>query len=334
MVKIVTLGEIMLRLSTTVGTRVTRAHSFMAHYGGGEANVAISLANYGHQVSFASKVPANHLGTAAIEHLKRSGVDTQFMLAGGDRLGTYYLEMGSGARASQVIYDRKGSSFAEMTELEWEIDQLFKDVTIFHISGITPALSNNWRSMTLELIKAAKKAGCMISLDINYRQKLWGANGCTAFLKEVLPLVDICSAGKLDAQYLLAIPAFTGSGNEIIYYNEQIQQLYPNIKVLYSTIRTVYSASHNDLVGTFWSNGKYVESRVHQIDPIVDRIGGGDAFAGGILHGILTNQEPQQIVEFATAASALEHTVFGDENQFSESEIIAYMNSNSGEVLR
>ena len=174
----------------------------------------------------------------------------------------------------------------------------------------------------------------MISLDINYRQKLWGANGCTAFLKEVLPLVDICSAGKLDAQYLLAIPAFTGSGNEIIYYNEQIQQLYPNIKVLYSTIRTVYSASHNDLVGTFWSNGKYVESRVHQIDPIVDRIGGGDAFAGGILHGILTNQEPQQIVEFATAASALEHTVFGDENQFSESEIIAYMNSNSGEVLR
>ncbi|MFC4770429.1 sugar kinase [Enterococcus hermanniensis] len=334
MAKIVTLGEIMLRLSTTVGTRVARAHSFRAHYGGGEANVAISLANYGHHVSFASKVPENHLGKAAIEHLRRSGVDTQFMLAGGERLGTYYLEMGSGARASQVIYDRKGSSFAEMTALEWDIDQLFKDVAIFHISGITPALSDTWRSMTLDLIKAAKNSGCLISLDINYRQKLWGTNGCKAFLKEVLPLIDICSAGKLDAQYLLEISPYTGSDNEMIYYNEQMHQLYPNIKIFYSTIRTVYSASHNDLVGTFWSNGKYVESRVHTINPIVDRIGGGDAFAGGILHGILTNQEPQQIVDFATAASALEHTVFGDENQFSESEIIAYMASSSGEVLR
>lgn len=324
----------MLRLSTTSGVRISRAQQFSAHYGGGEANVAISLANYGHQVAFASKVPANNLGVGAIEHLRRAGVATNYVLTGGERLGTYYLEAGVGERAAQVIYDRKYSSFSLMEDLEWDLTELFAGVELFHISGITPALSQRWRELTIDLIKAAKKAGCLISFDINYRQKLWSQSEVQQFLKSVLPLVDICSAGSLDAQYLMAIPSFTGSKDEIAYYYQAMQARYPNIQLFYSTKRTVHSASHNDLVGTLWADGQYFESDVHSIDPIIDRVGGGDAFAGGVLHGILTQDTPQHLVEFATAASALEHTIHGDDNQFSVAEIEAFMQAGSGKIVR
>lgn len=334
MAKIVTLGEIMLRLSTSVGTRVLRANQFMAHYGGGEANVAVSLANYGHNVIFASKVPENHLGLAAIEHLRRANVDTSFVLRGGERLGSYYLESGVGERAAQVIYDRKYSSFSTLKELEWNLDDLFSDVELFHISGITPALSLNWRSLTIELVKAAKQAGCLISFDINFRQKLWSQASCKKFLEEILPYVDICSAGKLDAQFLMDIPPFTDKGEESVYYAESMHHLYPNIKIFYATKRTVYSASNNDLAGTLWLDGEYVESQVHHINPVIDRVGGGDAFSGGILHGLLTKKAPQDIIDFATAASALEHTLYGDDNQFSENEVYAYLQAGSGKIVR
>jgi 2-dehydro-3-deoxygluconokinase len=332
MARIITLGEIMLRLSTSSGVRLEQSGSFAAHYGGGEANVAISLANYGHDVSFASKIPANDLGKAVKRHLLSYGVDCGLLLTGGNRLGTYYMESGVGERAAKVIYDRAGSSFAEMQTNEWSTE-IFKDVDLFHISGITPALSQTWQSLTLSLVKMAKQAGCKISFDINYRGKLWTTQEAAACLKEILPFVDYCSAGKLDAQVFMGIPAYDEE-DELVYYYEQMNQLYPNIELFYSTKREVISASANTLTGTLWHKGQYVVSQTHHIEPIVDRVGGGDAFCAGILHGTLNNFSSQETIDFATAASALKHTIHGDCNQFTETEINDFLEAGSGKIIR
>ncbi|WP_400243051.1 PfkB family carbohydrate kinase [Niallia sp. JL1B1071] len=332
--KVVTLGEIMLRLSTDSGVRIAQTENLHAHYGGGEANVAISLANFGHEVYFASKIPDNGVGEGVKKHLSRYGVRTDFLLTGGSRLGTYYMEAGIGERAANVIYDRARSSFAEMTESEWKKEELFKNVDIFHISGITPALSSYWKKTTIALIKAAKDAGSKISFDINYRGKLWSQKEAGETISEILPLVDYCSAGKLDAIYLLGIPDYTGDDNELVYYYQEIQKKFPNITILYSTKRKVISASSNELIGTLWINQNYYESQNHVINPIVDRVGAGDAFSGGVLHSILVQTPPQEIINFATAASALKHTVYGDCNQFSEPEVISFLLAGSGKINR
>lgn len=332
MAKIVTLGEIMLRLSTTVGERVASSNQFCAHYGGGEANVAISLANFGHAVSFASKIPENALGEGVKQHLQRYGIDCRYLLRGGQRLGTYYVETGIGERAAQVIYDRKGSSFAEMTKNEWPTD-MFEHVEIFHISGITPALSKHWQHTLIELVKSAKQAGVKISLDINFRGKLWTTDEAKEYLKQLLPYVDVCSAGKLDAQVFMDIPAPKEETDDQYYY-DQMNQLYPNIDLFYGTHREVISASHHLLTGRLWHQGNYVLSPVHVIDPIVDRVGGGDAFAAGVLHGIATQSSDQELIDFATAASALKHTIYGDCNLFSVSEINEFMKNGSGKIIR
>lgn len=335
MSKVVTLGEIMLRLSSQPGQRLAQSEAFQAHYGGGEANVAVSLANYGHEAVFASKVPENSLGEAVAKHLQRYGVTTEALLQGGPRLGTYYMEAGVGQRGAAVIYDRAGSSFAEMTSLEWDLKQLFSGADIFHISGITPALSTSWQVLTLDLIQAAKKAGCKISFDINYRAKLWSQQEAGTVIKQILPLVDYCSAGKMDALYLLGISAApTAENNDLPYYYQAMQQRFPNITVFYSTKRQVLSASVNHLTGTLWLGEQYYESQTHEISPVVDRVGGGDAFAGGVLHGLLTAAEPQALIDFATAASALKHTVHGDCNQFSRREVASFLAAGSGKIVR
>ena len=330
--KVITLGEIMLRFSTHQGTRLAQSDTFKVHYGGGEANVAISLANYGHTVSFASKVPDNPLGESVKKHLKRYGVGTDALLFGGDRLGTYYVESGIGQRAASVVYDRTRSSFSEMTSSEWSEEVLFSEVDIFHISGITPALSHQWQTLTLELMKAAKQQGCKISFDMNYRGKLWTQQEAGRVMKILLPYVDYCSAGSMDAKYLLGIPP--QQTEELSYYYKKMQEHYPNIQVFYSTKRTITSASDNELTGTLWMNKTYYESAPQMICPIVDRVGGGDAFCGGVLHGLLKKKKPQEIIEFATAASALKHTVEGDCNQFSEEEINSFLAVGSGKIIR
>lgn len=339
--KVVTLGEIMLRLSTEVGTRLTLADNLSVHYGGGEANVAISLVNFGHQVAFASKVPANGLGEAVKKHLNRFGVDTHALLNGGPRLGTYFLEAGVGERAASVIYDRAGSSFATMTDLEWDLDALFANVDVLHLSGITAALSSAWRALLLQLMQAAKAHGVKVSFDVNYRASLWTQQEAGDFLRQALPLVDYLSAGNMDAKYLLNVAPYVATADdqenpraELIYYFEQMQALFPNVELFYATKRVVSSASDNDLVGTIYTHGQYVESNSHHIHPIVDRVGGGDAFSAGILHGVLTGMAPQDIVNFATAASALKHTVHGDCNQFSASEVASFMQAGSGKIIR
>lgn len=337
MKKVVTFGEILLRLSTNIGERLSRAGQINMHYGGAEANVAMSLALFGHEVHFVSKVPNNVLGMAAENHLKSYGVHTDYLLRGGDRLGTYYVETGVGPRSAQVTYDRKYSSVSllESAELDW--DQIFKDVALFHVTGITAALSPNMREVVLYSLQKAKEHGVAISFDFNYRAKLWSQQEAAAAIHLFLPYVDICSCGELDAIYLLGIekaPEALSPDEKLAYYYQKVTDLYPNIQYISSTFRGVVSASTNTLQGNFYKNGILYQSKVYQIDNIVDRVGGGDAFAAGILHGILTDMAPDELISFATAASVLKHTVYGDCNIFTENEILSFSNNAPGKIIR
>lgn len=331
MAKVVCLGEIMMRLSAEVGTRLNKAHQFDVFYGGGEANVAVSLANYGHQVQFASKIPDNSFGEAVTQHLRSYGVGTEYLLKGNGRLGSYYVEQGVSQRGTKVIYDRSASAFAQMATLEWAGPELFEGADIFHISGITPALSESWQQLTLELVQQAQKAGCKISFDCNYRQNLWTQKKAGEFLKQALPLVDYCSAGKMDAIHLLDIQEIDA---DVSYYYQEMQKRYPNVRVFYSTNRIIHSACVNDLQGILWRDGHSYTSKNHCIDPIIDRIGGGDAFSGAMLHGLLMEFLPQETIDFATAASVLKHTVRGDCNVFSESEVCKFAQNSSAKIER
>lgn len=331
MAKVLTLGEIMLRLST-VESRLAETSEMQAHYGGGEANVAISLANFGHQAYFASKVPDNALGLAVKHHLNRFGVHTDYLLFGGQRLGIYFLEQGFGIKAANVVYDRAYSSFSQMKENEWERLDLFAGIDLFHLSGITPALSPAWVELLIKLMQEAKSRKVKISFDINFRGKLWSQAQASVALKQILPYVDYLSAGKLDAQYLLGIENAQDLSLEQCY--QEIKKRYPNIQVIYSTNRTILSAKHNQLQGTIYSQNQYYKSEVIDIPDIIDRVGGGDAYSAGILHGLLSGYSAQEIVNFATAASALKHMVYGDCNQFTLEEVQSYLKNGSSKINR
>jgi 2-dehydro-3-deoxygluconokinase len=332
--KVLTLGEILLRLSTSTDTRLSEANQLQVHYGGAEANVAISLANYNHEVSFASKVPDTTLGLAAKRHLQRYGVGTTLLRVGGDKLGCYYLEQGIGQRASTVLYDRAHSSFAAMKELDWLWDDLFDGVELFHVSGITPAVSDQWANGTLQIMSEAKRRKIKVSFDINYRANMWSRDKAKEVLAALLPLVDYCSAGKWDAVHFMGIEEKCNKTQDIAPYYQQMQDRYPNIKCFYSTIRQIQSTSHHALTGTIWKEGQLYTSHTYQINPIVDRVGGGDAFAAGVLHGLLTEKDMTYTVAFATAAAVLKHTIHGDCNPFLIREVESFMNNKNHEISR
>jgi len=336
MKKIVTFGEVMHRLSTENGERLAQAERLSIHYGGAEANTAISLANFGHDAYFISKVPDNSLGTAVDRKLKSYGVHTDYLLKGGERLGTYYLESGAGIRSAQVIYDRKYSSFSmlRMDEIDW--DGVFLGADLFHVSGITPALSQNVKELTLQAMKIAKEYGVMISFDFNYRTKLWSQREAADTFKTLLPYVDISFCGELDAVHLLGISKgnFLSKEEKLKYFYLKIAEMYPNIKYMSCTFREILSWSTNRLQGNFFAEGELFQSEIFHLDQIVDRVGGGDAFAAGILHGILTNMPNSELVTFATAASALKHTVHGDCNVFTEEEVSVFAKNGSGKIVR
>jgi len=337
MSKVITFGEILLRLSSNSGERISQANQLHCHYGGAEANVGSSLANFEHEVYFVSKVPDNPLGTAVTSHLKSADIHTPYLLKGGERLGTYYLETGVGARSSQVTYDRKYSSMTELTKEELDFDTIFQHADLFHVSGVTPALSPALKEITRFALKKAKEYGVMTSFDFNYRSKLWSQQEAANTIKTLLPYVDTCSCGELDAVYLLSIEQpneLLEKEQQLTYYYEKIQQMYPNIKYMCSTFRDVLSASANTLQGNFYTNGRLYQSKTYHIDQIVDRVGGGDAFMSGILHGILDHMEPEETVTFATATSALKHTVHGDCSVFNQNEVQAFIENGSGKIVR
>ena len=333
--KVITLGEILLRFSTRQDIRIKNTDEFRVCYGGAETNVGLSLTQFGHKVSAASVLPeSNPLSDAILSRMHGYGVDTNLIINKPGRLGTYYLEQGNSVRGSKVTYDRKYSSIATLENLCWNLDEIFKGVDLLHISGILPALSKKWQSWTVEVVRKAKEYGCRVSFDMNYRSKLWSYKEAYPCFQQILPYVDILSASRLDAIHFLKVAAEDEDVSlEEIY--KRVQVKYPNIKVLYSTKRNVISTNHNELQGFFaGEDGAFVESKLYDINPIIDRVGGGDAFAAGILNGVLKGWDSQQIVDFGTASSVLKHTVFGDWNPFNEDEVFEFMNQKSGQIVR
>lgn len=340
MAKIVTMGEIMLRLSTEGNSRFVQSDSFDVNYGGGEANVAVSLQNYGNETYFVSKVPAHEIGQAAINSLRRFGVHTDHVARGGERLGIYYLETGSSLRPSKVIYDRAHSSISEATLADFDFDEIFRDADWFHWSGITPALSDSTAECLRQALIAAKKAGVTVSCDLNFRAKLWTAEKAQQVMRPLMQYVDVCIGNEEDAQMCLGFRPdadVEGGKTDADGYKGIFQGMMKmfGFKYVVSTLRESFSASHNGWKAMIYDGKEFYVSRRYDINPIVDRVGGGDSFSAGIIHGLANGKTQQWALEFAVAASALKHTIPGDVNMVSLSEVESLMaGSGNGRVER
>ncbi|MDO1449157.1 sugar kinase [Rhodocytophaga aerolata] len=336
MKKVVTFGEIMLRLSTPGYAKFIQADNFNITYGGGEANVGISLAQFGIPAEHVTRFPDNDLGKAATSLLRKYGVQTANILYGGDRLGIYFLETGAIARPSKVVYDRANSAFAQLEPgmLNWE--EILKEAQWLHWTGITPAISDGAAKSCLEAITVANKLGLTVSADTNYRKNLW-QYGKTA--REVMPEMvagcDIIVCSKGDAADMFGIEPKKGEGSGFVSVCKQLMNRFPKVKKIVNTKRESISASHNTLTGVMWNGAEYLKTPMHQISPIVDRIGGGDAFMAGLIYGLLTYNDDQQALDFAVAASALKHAVEGDANLVTAEEVIPVMKGDSsGRLVR
>ena len=340
MAKVVTLGEIMLRLSSPGNERLVNATKLDVNYGGGEANVAVSLAHYGHNAYFVSKLPNNDLGEAATRALIQEGVDVSYVVRGGDRIGIYYLETGSSIRGSKVIYDRAHSAIAESKVSEYQLEKALKGASVFHFSGITPALSNNCAKLVEKACKTAKKYGILVSCDLNYRKKLWSKEEAQRVMKPFMQYVDICIGNEEDAEACLGYKPdsdVNAGKTDAAGYKNIFMKMQKDFgfKVVASTLRESFSASHNGWKALLYDGHKFYESKRYDIEPMVDRVGSGDSFSAGLLHGLLNFNDTQKALEFAVAASALKHTIPGDFNRVSEQEVLNLMNGDSsGRVAR
>lgn len=338
--KIVTLGEIMLRLSTPGHSRFIQSDSFDVVYGGGEANVAVSCANYGHEAYFVTKLPKHEIGQAAVNALRRFGVHTDYITRGGDRIGIYYLESGSAMRPSKVIYDRAHSSIAEAEAVDFDFDTIMKGADWFHWSGIIPAISDKAAVLTRLACEAAKRHGVMVSVDLNFRKKLWSSEKAQSVMRPLMQYVDVCIGNEEDAELCLGFKpeANVEAGQtDAEGYKGIFRQMAEEFgfKYVISTLRESYSASHNGWKGMIYDGKEFYVSRHYDIAPIVDRVGGGDSFSGGIIHGLLTKKTQAEALEFAVAASALKHTIPGDFNMVSTTEVEALASGDaSGRVQR
>ncbi|WP_417897036.1 sugar kinase [Bacillus haimaensis] len=325
--KVVTFGELMMRLTPPNYSRIVQATEFQAVFGGGEANVAASLALFGHKVQFVTKLPENDLGTSALRHLKQQGVHTDFIARGGERLGLYFLEQGMSFRPSQVIYDRKNSSIAKASQEDFDWEAIFEGADLFHTSGITLGISDVAREIALTAIKAAKNKGIKTSFDINYRSKLWGLDEAREAIKSILPYVDICFGGYLDAVNILGLKSSISDGNREKLYEDLFQQIctFYGVKKVICTFRETHSVTKHSLTGYLYSWGEGILTTDSQTFDILDRVGGGDAFAAGYLHGHLSGWSDEDSLNFALGASVLKHTISGDANLATEREVRAFL---------
>jgi 2-dehydro-3-deoxygluconokinase len=338
--KVVTLGEIMLRLSTPGFERFVQSDSFDVTYGGGEANVAVAVTNYGLNGVFVSKVPTNAIGQAAINHLRRYGVDTQFIARGGDRLGIYFLETGASMRASQVIYDRAGASIADVDAAEFDFDKILDGASWFHTTGITPALSDKAAALTEAALKAAKAKGITTSIDLNYRKKLWSKEKAKEVMTKLCKYVDVCIGNEEDAETTLGFKAentdITKGELSLEGYKSVFTQMKEKFgfKYIASTLRESYSASDNGWSALVYDGKEFYQTKKYQVR-IVDRVGSGDSFASGFIYGLATEMSMADAAEFGVAASALKHTIPGDLNHATLSEVKDLMKGDaSGRVQR
>ena len=338
--KVVTLGEIMLRLSPPGNTRFVQSDSFDVVYGGGEANVAVSCANYGHDAYFVTKLPEHEIGQSAVNALRKYGVMTDYIARGGDRVGIYYLETGVAMRPSKVIYDRAHSAIAEADAADFDSDRIMEGADWFHWSGITPAISDKAAELTRLACEAAKRHGVTVSVDLNFRKKLWTKEKAQSVMKPLMKYVDVCIGNEEDAELCLGFKpdADVESGHtDAEGYKEIFRRMSEEFEFSYviSTLRESFSASHNGWKAMIYNGKEFYVSKHYDIDPIVDRVGGGDSFSGGIIHGLLTKPTQGEALEFAVAASALKHTVSGDFNLVSVAEVEALAGGDaSGRVQR
>ena len=340
MSKIVTLGEIMLRLSPKGNYRFVQSDSFQVIPGGGEANVAVSLANYGHASYFVSTLPAHEIGQIAVNGLRRYGVNTDYIVRGGDRVGLYYAETGASMRPSKVIYDRANSAIAEADPSDFNFDEIMEGADWFHWSGITPAISDKAAELTRLACEAAKRHHVTVSVDLNFRKKLWTSEKAIAVMRPLMKYVDVCIGNEEDAQLCLGFKPdadVEGGKTDAEGYYGIFKGMMKEFgfKYVVSTLRESFSATHNGWKALIYDGKEFYQSKHYDINPIIDRVGGGDSFSGGLIHGMLTYKNQAKALEFAVAASALKHTIPGDFNVVSTSEVESLAGGNAnGRVQR
>ncbi|NMB89818.1 MAG: sugar kinase [Chloroflexi bacterium] len=346
--RVVSFGEIMLRLKSPGFERLFQSPVLEATFGGGEANVAVSLANFGNDVAYVTVVPRNLVGESCIAELRRFGVDTSRVVYAGDRLGTYYLETGTNQRPSVVVYDRAGSSIstAQPGCVDWRA--VFSGASWFHVTGITPAISQSAADLTLEAVQIARENGLTISCDYNYRKNLWKyGKKAPQVMQEIVQYVDIGIANEEDIQQSLGVnlpdavkmnAAIAKGELDLDHYRalaENVFVLFPNLKKQAITLRKSYSADHNGWSACLYNGHDFMVSHSYDITDIVDRVGGGDAFSGGLIHGLVNGMDDQAALEFAVAASCLKHTIPGDLNRVSAAEVEKLLKGDrSGRVQR
>ncbi len=344
--KIVTFGEIMLRLATPGYLRFSQCNELSATFGGGEANVAVSLANYGMETEFVTRLPENDIAEACIKDLHKQGVGTHHILRGGERMGIYFLETGAVSRGSKVIYDRAHSAIAEIEKgmIDWK--EVLKGATWFHWTGITPAISQGAADVCLEAIKAANELHIPVSCDLNYRKNLWKYGKSAAeVMPEMVAGCDIILGNEEDAEKVFGIKpegfdvTATGGAIDSSKFESvctQLMQRFPKAKKVIITLRGSINANHNTWGGVLYDGKQLLQSKRYDITHIVDRVGGGDSFMGGLIYGLLSYpQDDQRALEFAVAASCLKHTIYGDYNQVTVKEVETLMKGDgSGRVAR
>ncbi|MEM7277975.1 MAG: sugar kinase [Pseudomonadota bacterium] len=342
MSEFLTFGEIMLRLKSPGHERFFQSASLEATFGGGEANVAVSLANYGLPTSFVSALPANDLGENAIRAVRSFGVDTRHIARTGSRLGLYFLEAGSNQRPSKVIYDRAGSSMCETKPGDFDWPAIFANTKWFHITGITPALSQSAADVSIQACKAAQEAGVTVSCDFNFRGKLWKyGKSAPEVMNELVKYVDVGIANEEDCQKSLGIGADVDvdSGelarSKYEALTEKVLEQFKNMKIIAVTLRESHSADRNGWSACLRDKNGFVTAKHYDITDMVDRVGGGDSFASGLICGLNSYPDTHQALEFAVAASALKHTIPGDFNRVNMAEVQALMGGDgSGRVQR
>ena len=338
--RIVCFGEIMLRLAPAGYLRFVQADSFGAVYGGGEANVSVSLANYGMDAAFVTKLPKNDIGQAAVNSLRKLGVDTSEIVRGGDRVGIYYLEKGASMRPSKVIYDRAYSSIAMADRSDFNWDEILGGADWFHFTGITPALGDNVAEICLDAVKACREKGVKVSCDLNFRKNLWTTEKAGKVMGELVKYVDVCIANEEDAEKVFGIKAEATDVNSGKLNRDGYKEVAKKLADTFGcekvaiTLRTSISANDNNWAAMLYDGKDYCFSKEYPIH-IVDRVGGGDSFGGGLIYSLLSGFDSQKAIEFAVAASALKHTIEGDFNLVSADEVEALLKGGtSGRVQR
>ncbi len=339
MKKFITLGEVMLRLTPPDNQRMIQAENLEIHIGGGEANVAISLAQFGLDTEFVTKLPEHCVGQSVVNHLRRYGVGTSHIIRGGDRVGIYYLEKGEALRGSNVVYDRAGSAIAMAAAQEFDWDEDFKDARWFHFSSITAALSDSAAELTLEAVKAAKRLGLKVSFDFNYRKKLWSQLKSQQVMIPFMDYVDVFIGNEIDAKKVLRYPEDEIDPKNFVFDMERTKAVFKQLherfgfELMVTTMRESRSASDNTVSAMIYDGKEFYLSKSYNINPVVDRVGAGDAFDAGLVYGLMMGRTPQDALEFAIGASALKHTSLGDCNLVTAAEVESLIGGNTAALV-